>query len=105
MLAVALLTLDLRIVDSRSLKDRRQVVRSLKDRLRKRFNVSVAETDFQNRIGSAEISVATVAAQPGDAERLLEEVERAAGEWLGRDLESASIEILTAPLTSEKLSQ
>jgi len=77
----------------------------LKDRLRKRFNVSVAETDFQNRIGSAEISVATVAAQPGDAERLLEEVERAAGEWLGRDLESASIEILTAPLTSEKLSQ
>jgi len=104
-LAVALLTLDLRIVDSRSLKDRRQVVRSLKDRLRKRFNVSVAETDFQNRIGSAEISVATVAAQPGDAERLLEEVERAAGEWLGRDLESASIEILTAPLTSEKLSQ
>lgn len=103
--AVALLTLDLRIEDSRSLKDRRQVVRSLKDRLRKRFNVSVAETDFQNRIGSAEISVAAVAAQPGAAERLLEEVERAAGEWLGRDLESASIEILTAPLTSEKLSQ
>lgn len=79
-------------------------MRSLKDRLRKRFNVSVAETDFQNRIGSAEISVAAVAARAGDAERLIEEVEQAAGEWLGRDLESASIEILAAPLPSEKLS-
>ena len=40
---VATLTLELAIEHAQSLKDRRQVVRSLKDKLRHGFNVSVAE--------------------------------------------------------------
>lgn len=102
MSAVALLTLELRLSEARSLKDRRQVVRSLKDRLRKHYNVSVAETDFQDRANRAEISVAAVGARALDAERMLEEVEQAAGEWLGRDLESASIEALTPSYASDQ---
>jgi uncharacterized protein len=41
---------ELRLVvrESHSLKDKRRVVRSLKDRLRQQFNVSVAETDEQD---------------------------------------------------------
>jgi uncharacterized protein YlxP (DUF503 family) len=36
--------------ESRSLKDKRQVVKSIKDRIRNRFNVSVAEVDaLENR--------------------------------------------------------
>lgn len=42
---VAQMTVELRIPLAQSLKDRRQVVRSLKDRLRGRFNLSVAELD------------------------------------------------------------
>jgi uncharacterized protein YlxP (DUF503 family) len=42
---VALLTLELRIEGAHSLKDKRQVLRSLKDRLRGQFNVAVAELD------------------------------------------------------------
>ena len=42
---VAQLTLEIRIEHAQSLKDRRQVVRSLKDQLRQGFNVSVAELD------------------------------------------------------------
>ena len=42
---VGLLTLELHIPDAQSLKDKRQVLRSLKDRLRAHFNVSVAELD------------------------------------------------------------
>lgn len=42
---VAVLTLEIRLDDSHSLKDRRQCVRSLKDSLRHGFNVSVAELD------------------------------------------------------------
>jgi uncharacterized protein YlxP (DUF503 family) len=42
---IAHLNLELRIEGSHSLKDRRQVLRSLKDRLRNSFNVSVAEME------------------------------------------------------------
>lgn len=38
---------DLLIVDNRSLKGKRKVLKSIKDRLRSRFNVSVAEIDHQ----------------------------------------------------------
>jgi hypothetical protein len=42
---IAYLTLELRIEGAHSLKDKRQVVRSLKDRLRNSFNISIAEID------------------------------------------------------------
>lgn len=38
-------TFDLHIADSGSLKSKRQVLRSVKDRIRSRFNVSVAEVE------------------------------------------------------------
>ena len=42
---VGALRIDLVVYESRSLKDKRQVVKALKDRLAQRFNVSVAEVD------------------------------------------------------------
>jgi uncharacterized protein len=45
---IAHLTLELRIEHAQSLKDKRQVTRSLKDRLRASFNVSVPELDPSN---------------------------------------------------------
>ena len=45
---VGLLTLEIYIPDSHSLKDKRQILRSLKDRLRARFNVAVAELDHND---------------------------------------------------------
>ena len=41
-----------------SLKEKRSVVRSLRDRLRSRFHLSVAETDLQDVHSRAELSVA-----------------------------------------------
>lgn len=43
---VALLTFDLMIPFSQSLKSKRRVIRSLKDRTRSRFNASIAEIDY-----------------------------------------------------------
>jgi len=48
MAAIGILTLELRLPESHSLKDKRHTVKSLKDRLRSRFNVAVAEIDFQD---------------------------------------------------------
>ncbi|MDD5439669.1 MAG: DUF503 domain-containing protein [Candidatus Omnitrophica bacterium] len=42
---VGILRITLEITDSLSLKDKRMVIRSLKDRLRQRYNISVAEVD------------------------------------------------------------
>ena len=55
-------TLRLRLVlrESHSLKDKRRVIKSLKDTLSNKFNISVAETDEQDVWQSAEIGVAAV---------------------------------------------
>ena len=49
MMPIATLTFELEIEHAQSLKDRRQVVRSLKDRLRHGFNISIAELGGQLR--------------------------------------------------------
>src|SRR6185437_10097717 len=61
---IARLTLEIEIPHAQSLKDRRQVVRSLKDKLRHSFNLSIAELDdgiVWNRatLGVASISSST----------------------------------------------
>jgi uncharacterized protein YlxP (DUF503 family) len=51
------------IRESRSLKDKRQVVRSIMDRLRNEFNVSVAEVDAQDQRQVVVLGIAQVAAE------------------------------------------
>ncbi len=59
---VAVLTLELRIEHARSLKDRRQVVRSLKEQLAHGFNISIAEMDGAVTWQSATLGVAAISA-------------------------------------------
>jgi uncharacterized protein YlxP (DUF503 family) len=92
---IGVLTLELQIGEAHSLKDKRQVVKSLKDRLRTWFNVSVAEIDFQDLWQRAMIAVVTVSGDHGRAEQVLQAVEREAASLLGPMLVSASIEWLT----------
>jgi len=75
---VAQLTLELRIEHAQTLKDRRQVVRSLKDQLRQGFNVSVAELDEAVVYQSATLGVAAISRSRSYLHGLMEEVERAA---------------------------
>ena len=44
---IGILQMELRLGESRSLKDKRMVLKSLKDRLRKRYNIAVSEIGFQ----------------------------------------------------------
>jgi len=75
---VAQLTLEIRIEHAQSLKDRRQVVRSMKDQLRQAFNVSVAEMDEAVTWQSATLGVAAVSRSRDYLHGLMEETERAA---------------------------
>jgi len=58
---VGVLELRIGIGDAQSLKDKRRVLKSLKDRLRRAFNVSVAEVDHNDVLRSAVLGVALVA--------------------------------------------
>ncbi|MGC9157501.1 MAG: DUF503 domain-containing protein [Terracidiphilus sp.] len=75
---VAQLTLEIRIEHAQSLKDRRQVVRSLKDQLRQGFNVSVAELDEAVTWQSATLGVVAISRSRDYLHGLIEEVERSA---------------------------
>jgi uncharacterized protein YlxP (DUF503 family) len=75
---IATLTLELRIEAAQSLKDKRQVLRSLKDRLRASFNVSVAELDPSNLWNQATIGVVAISHSRGYLDGLMRNVERAA---------------------------
>ena len=78
-MVVALLSLELHIAAARSLKDKRMVLRGVKDRLR-RFNVSVAELEHQDLWQRAELGIVTIAGSEALAERelqgVVDEIER-----------------------------
>jgi len=67
---IGTLELELYLPESRSLKDKRRIVRSLKDRIRGRFNVAVAEVDALDAWGRAILGVAAV----GNDGRVLDSV-------------------------------
>lgn len=90
--AIGVLTLELRLDESHSLKDKRQVVKSLKDRLHQKFNVSVAEIDFHDLWQRALLAAVTVANEQHHAEQVLQAVEREAASQVGPMLVAAEIE-------------
>jgi uncharacterized protein YlxP (DUF503 family) len=94
MAAIGVLTLELRLEDSHSLKEKRHVVKSLKDRLRNKFNVSVAEIDYQDLWQRAAVAAVTVASDHTRAEQVLQLVEAEATALLGRDLVDVTVEWL-----------
>jgi uncharacterized protein len=89
---VGVLTLELRLYDSHSLKDKRHTVKSLKDRLRSKFNVAVSEIDYQDLWQRSLISAVTVSSDHGHAEQVLQSVEREASALLGGSLVGATVE-------------
>jgi uncharacterized protein len=75
---IAALTLELGIEHAQSLKDMRQVVRSLKDKLRHSFNVSVAELDDALLWNRATLGVVAISNSTSYLAGQLREVEEAA---------------------------
>lgn len=75
---IAHLTLEIRIEHAHSLKDKRQVVRSLKDKLRAAFNVSVAEIEETDLWQRATVAVAAVSGSRDYLAGLMQNVEKSA---------------------------
>jgi uncharacterized protein YlxP (DUF503 family) len=75
-MVVASLTWELSLPGCSSLKEKRSVIRSLRDQLRDKFNVSVAETGLNDVHTRAELTVALVATDGAFAESVLQKADR-----------------------------
>jgi uncharacterized protein YlxP (DUF503 family) len=91
---VGLLTLELHIAEAQSLKDKRQVLRSLKDRLRNQFNVAVAELDFEDMWQRSVVGVVTISNEEHHVEEALQKVLAEADRILGPLLVSHAVDFL-----------
>ena len=89
---IGLITLEIHIPDARSLKDKRQVLRSLKDKLRAHFNVAVAELDHQDTWQRSQVGIVSISSDAGHLEQSLAAVLAESENVLGRDLVSHEIE-------------
>jgi uncharacterized protein YlxP (DUF503 family) len=74
---VGWLRVRLRLRESRTLKDKRQVVRSIKDRLRNGFNVSVAEVDALDKTQIAVLGVAVLGNETAHVRHTLDQITEA----------------------------
>ena len=86
----ARLTFD--IPQAKSLKDKRQVRRSIVDKTRKRFNVSISEIDNQDVYRTLSIGIAVVSGDNSHAQKSIDEIirymeEHAEAELLGIELD------------------
>jgi uncharacterized protein YlxP (DUF503 family) len=72
-MVVGLCTVELFIAGSQSLKDKRQVIHGLKDRLRGKFNLSIAEVDSQDLWQKAILGMACVSNENNHVNQVLEQ--------------------------------
>jgi hypothetical protein len=95
---VGRLTIELEINAAQSLKDRRQVVRSMKDKLRHSFNISVAELDDGVLWNRATLGVASISSSTAYLSGQLQQIDHAAHRiacTLSADVIDSYMEILT----------
>lgn len=73
-MVVGVCIIELRLPTAGSLKDKRRIIKSLTAQVRNQFNVSIAEVDFHDVWGAAEIGVSCVSTDGGHAHAVLSEV-------------------------------
>jgi uncharacterized protein len=93
-MVIGLLTLDLHFPGARSLKDKRQALRSLETRIRNRFNVSVAEVEHQDLWQRARLAVVSVNTDHVHLESTLQSVAGEAATARDVELLDAQTEVL-----------
>ncbi len=93
-MVIGILKLTLYIPESGSLKSKRRVLRSLKDRLKNQFNVSVAEVDHHDLWQKATVAVALVTRDKRHADESLQKILNKVESWGLAEIIDISTEIL-----------
>ena len=93
-MTVGLLQLRLRIPENQSLKGKRQILLGLKTRLRQKFNISLAETDGQDKWQAATLAAACVGTDRAGVNRVLDQVADVVERERGVELVDIQLEFL-----------
>ena len=93
-MTIGVLQMDFLIPGARSLKDKRRVIKSLKQLLHNRYNCSIAETDFLESWGRARLTACVVSGESRHANDELNEIARFASNKPGVELLDYRIEML-----------
>ena len=75
-MVIGISVFELHLPQSRSLKQKRRVIKSLIDRIFGRYRVSITESDFHDLHQRAEIAIALIARNQPEAERILDKIEQ-----------------------------
>ena len=73
---VGVIVWELEVLGSQSLKDKRRVVKSLRERLQSRFRVSAAETNYQDLWQRSELAACVVSGEQHHATEVLDSMDR-----------------------------
>ena len=92
---VGILRLTFHVPHARSLKDKRRVVQKFRDRVRARFDVSIAEVAEQDKLQRAVFGVSVVSGDAAMCDSVLEQVARAAETQENAVLTDRSTEVMT----------
>jgi uncharacterized protein YlxP (DUF503 family) len=91
---IGLLTIELHFAEAQSLKAKRMVVKSIKERLRRKFNVAVAETGYLDLWQRAELAVVSVSGARSVLESQSEAVSRDLEERFSSELVGTAFELI-----------
>lgn len=93
-MVVGVLSIRLIMRQSRSLKDKRRIMKSLKDRMRNKFNISIAETGMLDNRQAAVLGVAMIGVGRRPVNRVLSSVVNLLGLLTQVDIVDYRIEFL-----------
>ena len=91
---VGILTVELHIPDSQSLKSKRRILLSLKDRLKSRFNISVAEIGDLDKWQTATLGICMIANDQKYVEAGLQKILNFIEDFDGARIMRQSVEFL-----------
>ena len=89
---VGIMTLEIQFSYAHSLKDKRAMLRKLRDRLRSRFNIALAELDHQDVWQRATLGMVSISSSRRNLEMTLQQALSESEKVLGRDLQNRSVE-------------
>jgi hypothetical protein len=73
-MVIGLLSLEIFLPFSHSLKEKRRVLNAFRDRFRKKYNIAIAELDFQDKWQRAKVGIITLNSQKGCVDQVLQKI-------------------------------
>jgi uncharacterized protein YlxP (DUF503 family) len=90
-MVIGLLSLEIFLPHAQSLKDKRRVINAFRDRIKGRFNIAVAELDYQDKWQRARYGIVTLNNQKSIVDQVLRKILLEAEQCLGAEIIQADI--------------